>query len=178
MALLHMTTAAASSAAQTERNILAALEEHGSWLTFPRREVATLIARWGGSFSAAEVIAGLPTLGRATVYRTLRLFVDAGILHKTALLDGSPRYWLGRARRHHCLVCVSCGRIDEFGHPSIDRMLRTLAQQAGGIVGHRLHLYHRCPGCIGSTGASPSTSVDRVARRAYRTAPTGALLPR
>ena len=162
-----MTIAAASSAAQTEQNILAALEAHGSRMTFPRRELAALIARWDGSFSAAEVIAGLPDLGRATVYRALRLFVDAGVLCKTQLIDGSPRYSRDDVRHRHHLVCVSCGRIDEFHHPSVERMLHALAQQDGGIVGHRLELYHRCPGCTGSAAASLSTSADRAARHAH-----------
>lgn len=144
-----MTTTTAGPAPPTESSILAALEAHGSRITLPRRELAASLARWTGSFSAEEVVAGLPDLGRATVYRALRLFVDAGILCKTALMDGSARYSLDGPRHHHHLVCVSCGGIEEFRHPAVERMLRTMAKQVGGIVGHRLELYHRCQACTG-----------------------------
>ena len=147
-----MTSTPAYAISQTESLILATLEEHGSRMTFPRRELAALIARWGGSFTAEEIIARTPILGRATVYRTLRLFVDIGILCKTGLMDGSPRYSLDGPRHHHHLVCVSCARIDEFRHPSVERMLRALAGQVAGITGHRLELYHRCRRCAEGMG--------------------------
>ena len=133
---------------QTESNILAALEEHGSRMTWPRRQLARMLARQTGSFSAEEIVAGLPTLGRATVYRTLRLLGEAGVLCKTAMPDGSPRYSLDDAHHHHHLVCVDCERIDEFRHPAIERMLRAMRAHVGSeLIGHRLELYHRCAVC-------------------------------
>lgn len=145
-------TATARLAQQTEWNILAAVKEHGKRVTFPRRELAALIARWEGSFSSAEIVARVPTLGRATIYRTLWLFVDVGVLCKTELPSGSPRYSLDGVHHHNHLFCVSCERIDGFRHPSVERMVRTLANEVGGIVGHRLDLYHRCPRCTESNG--------------------------
>ncbi len=137
---------------QAESNILAALAEHGSRMTWPRRQLAAMLASRTDSFSAEELVAGLPGLGRATVYRTLRLLVEVGILCKTVMPDGSPRYSLDNAHHHHHLICVTCGRIDEFTHPSVERMLRRLKAQAGSeLIGHRLELYHRCPLC-GETG--------------------------
>ena len=145
-----MTTTTAGSASHTQASILAALEEHGNRITLPRRELTAVLARWTGSFTAEEIIARMPTLGRATVFRTLRLFVNIGILCRTELPDGSPRYSLDGMHHHHHLVCVACGRIDEFRHPSVERMLRIMAGQIGEIIGHRLELYHRCQGCMES----------------------------
>ena len=145
-----MTTISTKSATatQTESNILAALEEHGSRMTWPRRELASMLAQKTDAFSAEEIVAGLPSLGRATIYRTLRLLVEVGILCKTAMPDGSPRYSLDDAHHHHHLVCVTCGRIDEFRHPSVERMLRAMKDHVGSeLVGHRLELYHRCSAC-------------------------------
>ena len=145
-----MTTVSAKSAAatQTESNILAALEEHGSRMTWPRRELAAMLARRTEAFSAEEIVAGLPGLGRATIYRTLRLLVEVGILCKTVMPDGSPRYSLDDAHHHHHLVCVACGRIEEFRHPSVERMLRAMKDHVQGeLIGHRLELYHRCGDC-------------------------------
>ena len=138
----------ADDAAYNESNILAALEEHGNRMTSPRRQLAALLARQTESFSVEEIVAGMPSLGRATVYRTMRLLVDVGILCKTAMPNGAPRYSLDGAPHHHHLVCVSCGRIDEFRHPVLERMLRTMeSQSAGEFIGHTLELYHRCGAC-------------------------------
>ena len=150
-----MTTASTRSArgvTQSESNILAALEEYGSRMTWPRRQLARMLARQTTSFSAEEIVAALPTLGRATVYRTLRLLAEAGVLCKTTMPDGSPRYSLDDVHHHHHLICVGCERIDEFRHPSIERMLRAMKSHVGGgLVGHRLDLYHRCDVCRGSS---------------------------
>ena len=144
-----VSTKSASAVTQTESNILAALEEHGSRMTWPRRELAAMLARRADSFSAEEIVAALPTLGRATVYRTLRLLGEAGVLCKATMPDGSPRYSLDDTHHHHHhLVCVVCGRIDEFRHPAVERMLRALKAHVGSdLVGHRLELYHRCAAC-------------------------------
>ena len=136
---------------QAESNALAALEEHCSRMTWPRRQLVAMLARQTESFSAEEMVAVLPDLGRATIYRTLRLLVEIGILCKTAMPDGSPRYSLDDTHHHHHLVCVSCGRIDEFRNPTVERMLRAMKAHVGSeIIGHRLDLYHRCAACMES----------------------------
>ncbi len=143
-----VSTKSSSTATKAEYNILAAFEEHGSRMTWPRRQLARMLARQSGSFSAEEIVAGLPGLGRATVYRALRLLVEAGVLCKAAMPDGSPRYSLDDAHHHHHLVCVVCERIDEFRHPAVERMLRVMNDHIGSeLIGHRLELYYRCPAC-------------------------------
>ena len=154
-----MTTDPAGSAAQAEADILAVLSERGIRMTLPRRELAALFSRWTGPFSAEEVVPGTPALGRATVYRTLRLFVDLGVLCKTVLPDGSALYSVGGTPHHHHLVCISCGRVGALRHPSVERMLRDVARQVGEVVGHRLELYHRCRACTqGGRGSVRSRS--------------------
>ncbi len=135
--------------AYNESNILAALEDHGNRMTWPRRELAATLARRSESFSAEDIVADLPSLGRATVYRTLRLLVGAGVLCKAVMPDGSPRYSLDDSfHHHHHLVCVSCGRIDEFRHPAVERVIRLMKNElVREFIGHRLELYHRCEAC-------------------------------
>ena len=160
-----VSTKSASAVMQTESNILEALEEHGSRMTWPRRQLARTLARRTDSFSAEEIVACLPGLGRATVYRTLRLLVEAGVLCKASLPDGSPRYSLDDAHHHHHLVCVVCERIDEFRHPAVERMLRAMNDDVGSeLVGHRLELYYICAACreSGQGGAEIHTRGTRV----------------
>ena len=141
-------------ATPTEDDLIAAMEDRGCRITQPRRDIAATITRRRDAFSAEEVAAELNGVGRATVYRSLRLLVDAGALCKTTMPDGSPRYSLDNARHHHHLVCVDCGRIDEFRHPSVERMLRAMsADIEGELVGHRLEIYRRCGVCSAGGGS-------------------------
>ena len=149
-------------ATPTEDDLIAALEDRGCRITQPRRDLAASLTRRRDAFSAEDVAAELDGVGRATVYRTLRLLVDAGALCKTTMPDGSPRYSLDNARHHHHLVCVDCGRIDEFRHPAVERMLRAMsADVEGELVGHRLELYRRCGACSADEEGAKRDSILR-----------------
>ena len=96
-----------------------------------------------------EVCAEVPGVGRATVYRTIKLLLDAGAICKLTLPDGTPKYSLGRAQHHHHTVCVRCGSVGEFRHATVERLLRAMgAEIPGEIVGHRMELYITCPVCL------------------------------
>ncbi len=137
---------------QTEADLLEAFEDGGCRMTLPRREIAAAISRRQGSFSAEELSAQMPSLGRATVYRSLKVLVDSGALCKALMPDGSPRYSLDQARHHHHLVCVWCGKVEEFRHPAVERMLRSMRSHVDvEIVGHRLELYSKCSDCLAKT---------------------------
>ena len=151
-----------------ESNILAAFEERGSRMTWSRRQFARTLAQRTDSFSAEELVAELPDLGRATVYRTLRLLGEAGVLCKTTTPDGAPRYSLDGAHHHHHLVCVTCGRVDEFRHPPVERMLRAMKPPAGSeLIGHRLELYHRCATCPESDQGGADIHMHRTHEHAH-----------
>lgn len=138
----------ATPPAQAESNILAALERHGSPVTWPRRELAALLARRTDPFRPSDIVAGMPDLGRATIYRTLRLFVEVGILCRVAMPDGSRRYSFDNPNANERLVCIGCGRIDRFHHPSVQHVLSVIKDNVGrDLAGHLLELYHRCRTC-------------------------------
>ena len=69
-------------------DLLVAMEDLGYRLTASRRRVVDLLSRREATFSSEEVCAELPGVGRATVYRTMKLLLDAGVLCKTSLLHG------------------------------------------------------------------------------------------
>ena len=132
-------------------DLVAALEDLGQRMTGQRARLAQYLETKPGAFSAEEINAELPGVGRATIYRTLKLLVDAGALCKTAMPDGSPRYKVDDAIHHHHVVCTSCGKVDEFRHPAVERMLRAMRQEVPGeIVGHRLEIFVTCESCQGS----------------------------
>ncbi|MDE2765884.1 MAG: Fur family transcriptional regulator [Chloroflexota bacterium] len=125
------------------------LEDLGYRMTPSRRLLARLLGSKAGSFSAEAISEELPTVGRATVYRTLKLLVDAGVLCKTALPDGAPRYSFDDARHHHHVICADCGKVEEFRKPVVERLLREMAKEVrGAVVGHRVELYITCAKCL------------------------------
>ena len=132
-----------------EPDLLVTLEDRGYRLTRPRREVADLLSRKQEGFSAEEVYSDLSDVGRATVYRTIKLLLEAGVLCKLALPDGGSKYSLSRVEHHHHTVCVDCGTVGEFRDSIVERVLRTVgADIPGKIVGHRMEFYITCQDCL------------------------------
>ena len=125
------------------------LEDLGYRMTPPRRRLADLLGSKVGSFSAEAISEELPTVGRATVYRTLKLLVDAGVLCKTVMPDGAHRYSFDSLRHHHHVICADCEKVEEFRKPVVERLLREMAKEVGGaVVGHRVELYITCDKCL------------------------------
>ena len=135
--------------ATVDDRVDALLAELGCRVTGPRRRVARLLAGKQGSFSAEAVNEELPDVGRATVYRTLKLLSDAGVLCKTMLPDGSPRYAFDHSWHHHHLICSSCETVEEFRSPALERLFCEMADEIPGrVLGHRVELYVTCLRCL------------------------------
>lgn len=135
---------------ETSPNLISVLEDLGYRITQPRRELIAFLSKHDSAFTAEEIAAESRHMGRATVYRTLKLLVEGGVLCKTITRDGSPRYSLGDTNHHHHhLICVQCGRVEEFRHPAVERMLRSMKRDiSGNLIGHRLEIYDQCEQCI------------------------------
>jgi Fur family ferric uptake transcriptional regulator len=134
---------------QSRHDLITTLEDRGFRLTKPRLEVATAIETQADAFTAEDLCESLPAVGRATVYRTIKLLVDTGALCKLAMPDGAPKYSLARVGHHHHTVCVRCGKVSDFRDTTVERMLRSLAKEVDGqIVGHRMEVYVDCSDCM------------------------------
>lgn len=130
-------------------DLIAVLEDQGYRITAPRQAITQLLERKQEGFTAEEIIAELDTVGRATVYRTIKLLLRAGVVCKLATMDGAPKYSLSRAEHHHHTVCVSCGAVGEFRAATVERLLRGLAGDIPGrIIGHRIEFYITCAACL------------------------------
>jgi Fur family ferric uptake transcriptional regulator len=78
----------------------------------------------------------------ATVYRTVRLFEEAGILAKHDFGDGRARYEETPQEHHDHLIDIQSGKVVEFHNDEIEELQRRIAEKAGyKLVGHRLELY-------------------------------------
>lgn len=96
-----------------------------------------------------KVKASHPGVGQATVYRTLKLFVDAGLAREMTLPDGQTRYEHQLAGEHHDhLICTRCNRIIEFEDATIEQLQQEIAQRHGFVLtGHKMQLCGICPAC-------------------------------
>ena len=88
-------------------------------------------------------------IGLATVYRTLNLLKDAGLVEQNAFSDGRAVYELLRPGTHHDhLICVSCGLVVEFENPEIEAMQKKVANEKDfQLISHRLDMYGKCGPC-------------------------------
>ncbi len=125
------------------------LKNLGHRATGPRRKVARLLASKRGAFSAESINEELPGVGRATVYRTIRLLAEAGVLCRALLPDGSPRYSIDHSWHHHHLICSSCETVEEFRSSELERLLCELSDEIPGrVLGHQVDFYLTCPDCL------------------------------
>jgi Fur family ferric uptake transcriptional regulator len=83
-----------------------------------------------------------PGISIATVYRTVRLFEEAGILDRHDFGDGRARYEAAPEAHHDHLVDVETGKVIEFVDPELESLQRQIAQKLGfRLVDHRMELY-------------------------------------
>ena len=80
----------------------------------------------------------------STVYRTVALFAEAGILTKHDFKDGRARYEEAGEEHHDHLIDITSGRVIEFVNEAMERLQETIARELGyELVDHRLELYGR-----------------------------------
>lgn len=84
-------------------------------------------------------------IGLATVYRVLTQFEQAGILVRSNFESGKAVYELNEGQHHDHLVCLDCGRVEEFYDAEIERRQQAIAQERGfALQEHALALYAHC----------------------------------
>ena len=130
------------------------LQDKGYRLTPSRRVILQTLLDCGGHLSADELVdrarAAAPGVGRMTVYRTLDLLNELGLIRPVYQGTGAAHYiWLHDGHHHH-LVCSSCDQVIEFE----DCVIEEVADQLGRrfnfqIEGHLLELYGVCGDCSG-----------------------------
>ncbi|MGB0696923.1 MAG: Fur family transcriptional regulator [Rhodospirillaceae bacterium] len=120
--------------------------DQGMKMTEQRRVIAQVLSDASDHPDVEEVYrrAGEidPKISIATVYRTVRLFEEAGILERHDFRDGRARYEEVSQEHHDHLIDVNNGAVIEFQNAEIEAMQHQIAKQLGyRLIGHRLELY-------------------------------------
>ena len=126
-------------------DIIARCAARGLRMTDQRRVVARVIGDAADHPDVEELYARAakvdPKISLATVYRTVRLFEEAGILEKHEFGDGRARYEDAERDHHDHLIDVNTGQVIEFVDPEIEALQEKIAARLGyRLIGHRLEL--------------------------------------
>ncbi len=135
--------------------VRAMLREKGYKLTPQRRATLEVFSENRDKHLSTEEIYALvqekySKIGIATVYRTLQLFEQLGIINKLSFDDGCNRYELaGDEEDHHHLVCLSCGRIQEVQEGLLGHLEKKIAEKTHfKVVNHRVKFFGYCGKCV------------------------------
>ncbi|SHE45499.1 manganese uptake regulator, Fur family [Ruegeria intermedia] len=126
--------------------IIARCEAKGLRMTGQRRTIATVLEQSDDHPDVEELYARASALDAgisiATVYRTVKLFEEAGILDRLEFGDGRARYEDAERDHHDHLIDMNSGEVIEFVDPEIEALQEKIAAKLGyRLKGHRLELY-------------------------------------
>ena len=126
------------------------LKSTGLKATLPRLKILEIFQKGGQRHMTAEdvfraLLDDRSDIGLATVYRVLTQFEQAGLLVRSNFESGKAVYELNEGQHHDHLVCLDCGRVEEFYDAEIERRQQTIAANRGfEIQEHALSLYAHC----------------------------------
>ena len=141
---------------QVSRPLEHGLRQDGRRLTKQRRKILELFESIGSGMhlSAEDVhhklLGANKRVSLATVYRTLRLLVQMGFLHELELSEGGHRFELSSEENpdHHHLVCIKCGRTEEFENEYVLEAGKSAADEIGfQLIESTLNVRAICPAC-------------------------------
>jgi Fe2+ or Zn2+ uptake regulation protein len=140
--------------AELDRELSDGLRARGHRVTLPRLLVHRHVRRRGGHPTAeqlhSELVEALPSLSPATVYATLDLLDELGVVRRVSTPRGTAVFD-SRAEPHHHVICRRCGRIEDVEAPLDTTRAERAAREVGFRVEHgELQLSGLCAGCAGS----------------------------
>ncbi len=134
------------------------LRAAGLKATLPRKKILEVLeSKAGQHLTAEDVYRHLMEIGEdvglATVYRVLTQFEGAGLVERHHFEGGQSVFELDQGEHHDHILCVKCGRVEEFVDDVIEERQRDIAKRAGyAMTDHSLYIYGICADCQKSEG--------------------------
>ncbi len=129
------------------------LKDAGLKITLPRIKILQILESSEVHHVSAEdvyklLLANGEEIGLATVYRVLTQFEQAGLVSRHNFEGGHSVFELSSDQHHDHIVCVRCGRVEEFADDEIERRQKQIAEEMNfQLQDHSLNLYGLCPDC-------------------------------
>jgi Fur family ferric uptake transcriptional regulator len=126
------------------------LKQAGLKVTLPRMKILNILQQQPGAHLTVEAIFQAlgdsgEEIGLATVYRVLTQFEASGLVKRYHFESGQSVFELNRGVHHDHILCLDCGRIEEFCDEEIERRQQSIAQRLGfELTEHSLILYGHC----------------------------------
>ena len=130
------------------------LDKQGLNLTRQREEILRYLMSAERHLGTDEIYDALKkkdrTLGRATVFRTVKLLQECGLAAEVNIANGRTKFELKADRPHHDhMICVECGRITEFQSAMMERFQDEAIRRQGFVaLWHRHEIFGRCRACM------------------------------
>lgn len=129
------------------------LKDAGLKVTLPRMKILEILESSDTRHMSAEevykqLIETGKDIGMATVYRVLTQFEAAGLVARHNFESGHSVYEINQGHHHDHILCIRCGKVDEFYDEIIEQRQREIAQQSGyDMTDHSLYIYGVCKTC-------------------------------
>jgi len=129
------------------------LRDAGLKITLPRLKILQILESSEVHHLSAEdvykqLLQNDEEIGLATVYRVLTQFEEAGLVVRHHFEGGHSVFELATEEHHDHIVCVKCGRVEEFTDPAIEKRQKAIADDMGfDLTDHKLNMYGLCPDC-------------------------------
>ena len=129
------------------------LKDAGLKITLPRVKILKALENSAVRHVSAEDVYRLlldndEEIGLATVYRVLTQFEEAGLVTRHHFEGGHSVFELSPEAHHDHIVCVKCGRVEEFADREIEQRQDAIAESMGfELTDHQLNMYGLCPDC-------------------------------
>ena len=129
------------------------LKKAGLKITIPRMKILQILESAPEHHLSAEDVYRIllesgEDIGLATVYRVLTQFEEAALVVRHNFEGGHSIFELDNGRHHDHLVCVKCGRVEEFVDAIIEQRQQDIAKQSGYLItDHSLNIYGICQAC-------------------------------
>ena len=130
------------------------LKDAGLKITLPRIKILQILESAEVHHVSAEdvyklLLANGEEIGLATVYRVLTQFEQARLVVRHNFEGGHSVFELSSEKHHDHIVCVRCGRVEEFIDSQIEQRQEEVARQLGfELTDHHLNMYGLCPECL------------------------------
>ena len=140
-----------------------ALRARGIRLTAPRRRILETVLAVRGHFTAEEILEKMRGSGfrgsKATLYRTLQVLVETGVIEPREFERGPLRYEMTAGRDHHDhMICTACGTVHEFVDDEIERLQEEACEEFGfKMQGHSHRIFGLCARCV-ARGREPKSA--------------------
>lgn len=139
---------------QVLEGVFAGLKSKGVKLTQARKSILDILYKTGQPLSAEDILTKLKssnsTPDRATVYRQVSFLTESGVLSELDFGDGKKRYEYDFKKHHHHIVCLNCGKIEDFTPLSdLEKEEKSISKNKGFKVSyHTLEFFGTCKNCL------------------------------